>query len=49
MDHLIEQILMEQEEAFREFCDMIADNEFEQMVQYYEKEGIKNETNTNQS
>lgn len=40
MDHLIEQMLMEQEDSFREFCNMIDDNEFEQMVQYYEKVGL---------
>lgn len=38
MDHLIEQMLMEQEDNFREFCNMIDDNEFEQMIAYYEKE-----------
>lgn len=40
MDHLIEQMLMEQEDSFREFCNMIDDNEFEQMIEYYEKEGL---------
>ena len=40
MDHLIEQMLMEQEDRFREFCNMIDDNEFGQMIEYYEREGL---------
>ena len=40
MDHLIEQMLMEQEDSFREFCNMMDDNEFEQMIEYYEREGL---------